>query len=350
MKRIIIAIIFFTAQASLAQTVADFDVIKGAQGYPAKKMKDAPKKVYIASFAVNYQLLLNLSETDHGGSQMGGGHRGKATATLVLGVPGIEPQSLQDLTDKLYTEYVDKLTSQGFEIVSPDEAGKTEYYSDYTQLKGGTISEAQNPGFLSTAPTGYEWYVKKVTKKGRAKASIFDNGQKVSKDLDGAIVANVTLNIPAFEEAESQGSKALTKSFGGVAKVVAKPNFRIAPSIYVQRGSMSGSHVLSQNAFISYKNVKSAGQVSYTVKKPIQIEGVFEEKKYKAVESGRSVSGTSLAGSLSMFSVYDRVQENIQMVPCDPDKFINGAYEASSKYLNKTLEIFFKAAAGEKIK
>ena len=50
--------------------------------------------------------------------------RGDATARLALAIKGIEESDLQEMTDKLYSDYVAKLEGAGFEIISPDEAGE----------------------------------------------------------------------------------------------------------------------------------------------------------------------------------------------------------------------------------
>lgn len=350
MKHLLLLLTLLSSTILFAQEVEEFELVKQGMAYGPKKLKNAPKRVYISSFEVNYQLMLNMSETDEGGRQLGGSYRGKATAQLVLGVPGIDPNKLQQLTDRLYKEYLDRLTSQGYEIVGADKAGATEFYADYTRLKGGEISESQNPGYLSSYPTGFEWYVKKINKKGRAKNSIFDTGNKLSRDLGGVIVTKVSLNLPVFEEAESQGSKMLSKTLGGLAKVVAKPNFRLAPSISVQTGKMSGTSIPTKSTFVYFKSLKENADVNYNIKKAIEINGVFEEKKYKAVETAQVAHSGSSIGSLSIFRVYNEVEQNIQSVECDPQAYLDGAYDVSSSYLNKSLDIFFKAAAGEKIK
>ncbi len=354
MKNIKVMIIIglaFIASSLKAQVIEDFKLSKIVQGFGTKKFKDAPKKIFIAEFAVNYQLLLNMSKSVAATSTMGGGRRGKATAVLILGVPNIEAKDLQANTDRLYKEYVDRLESEGFEIVDASVAEATEYYANYTKYTGtGELSQSQNPGYLSSVPTGYSGFVRRITKKGRGKTSAFATGNKLSKELGGVTLARVSINIPVFEDGESQGSKALGKSLGGVAKVVAKPNFRLAESISFKTGSMSAyTTVPTYSKFLFVQSMKNSADLNYSIRKPVEINGVFEDKKYKAVAVSKTSSSVS-AGSLTLFTDYSTIRENLQEVSCEPEKYLKGIYEVSSMYLNKSLDLFIKSSKGEKIK
>ncbi len=313
-----------------------------SNGYGEKKLKKAPKKIYVAEFEINYQLMANFSETAQGGRQIGGSYRGDATATLLLGVPGIDENLLQENTDKMYNEYISQLKDAGFEVITPEDAGKTDLYADWTKLTGGTPSQAQNPGYIQTTPTGFSYYKQKI-KKGRAKTSAFYYNQiiKLSKQLDNAIVSIVKLNIPVFEDAESGASKSLTKMVGGVAKVVARANYRLTPGIYVQTGSMSGEYVPTQVAFY-YSNL---AQGVYTIKKDVPITGVFDnEKKYKASQAADVDHWGSDMGAIRVFSPSNLEVKNMQRVECDASKYIQGAELAASGFINGSLALFLEYA------
>ncbi|MEP5613958.1 MAG: hypothetical protein ABJP45_17025 [Cyclobacteriaceae bacterium] len=329
-----------------AQQIEDFDLTKGAGAYGHKKLKDAPKRVFIAEFFINYQLMYSAAEVARGGSQMGGGFRGDAKASLTLGIPGISTEKLQESVDNLYKEYTDKLKTAGFEIIEAEEVAATEYMSEWNRSKGGTINEAQNPGYLNVTPTGYEFFYKKITKDGRGKGTFLDYTPKLSKALGGAIIAKVNLVIPVFEDGESQASKALAKTAGGVAKVVARANYRISPSEWVATKTLKGGFsITSYSNFGHTESMKKQGFANYTIKKPVKIEGVFDpKKKYKAVESAASqMSGTNM-GAFTIFNVDDRELNRVQAVECDPEKFLNGAYEASQKFIMKSMNSFLDFA------
>lgn len=101
-----------------AQTIGDFKTKD--QGRANNRMKKKEKRVYIADFQVNYQLGLALQDEQKGGRMFGGGVKGDTKATLVVGLAGIDDVDLQDMTNKLYEEYVTNLQSQGYEIVKPE--------------------------------------------------------------------------------------------------------------------------------------------------------------------------------------------------------------------------------------
>lgn len=328
-----------------AQTMGEIELKDASWG--EKKLRKADKKIYIAEFEINYQLLADFSETAEGGRQMGGSYRGDATARLVLGVPGIDEKRLQENTNNMYNMYVAELEAAGFKIVTPEEAGKSKIYADWERLNGGTPSMAQNPGYIQTIPEGFGYFKQKINKKGRAKTSIFYSIQltKLSKSMDNTIIAMVKMNVPIFEDAESGISKGLTGAVGGVAKVVARANFRIAESIYIETNKMGGGESIPTQVTFLHPE----GAIVNYLKKDAPILGVFDnEKKYKASESASvDYSGTSM-GALRIFNPDDKTMENMQSVECDPDKFIKGAELATSGFIKLGLTEFLTAVAPKK--
>ncbi|MGC4234758.1 MAG: hypothetical protein QM594_17390, partial [Niabella sp.] len=173
------------------QTLGDFK--PKDQSYGLKKIKD--KRLYIASFTVNYQVYNEKQEFKQGGRMLGGARKGDAEASLSIGLEGLTETNLQTVTDRLYQDFTGMLKSNGVTIISAEEAGKTDTYSEFTKVTGGTINRAQFPGTLASTPTGMEYYVKKVESSGKEKSGGF-MGQatfvhaKLSKDLDDAIIAD----------------------------------------------------------------------------------------------------------------------------------------------------------------
>ncbi len=320
-----------------SQSLEDFEL--KVTDFGAKNIRKAKqKRLYVAEFEINYQLMGNFSETAQGGRQVGGSYRGDATASLVLGVPGIEVEPLQQNVDDMYNMFLERMKAEGYEIVTPEEAAKTKQYSDWERFEGGTPSESQNLGYIQCIPNGLSYFKKKI-KKGRAKTGMFNDitMTKLGKSLN-AVVAVVKLNIPVFAEAESAGSKMLSSAVGGLAKVVVKPDFRIATGIYFQTGSMSGEFVPSKVSFF-YSNL---ARVDAFPKKDISITGVFDnDKKYKASQAASTTySGTAL-GAMTLFSVDNRTMEKMQNVECEPEKYYAGVKLASEKFIGTSLDEFF---------
>lgn len=314
-------------------------------GFKGKKFNDAKKRIFIQYFNINYQMMYGESETASGGRQAGGGYRGDASASLTLGVQGVELESLQKITDSCYANYVKQLEAKGFEIVNPDELKNHEYFQDWEIADGGTATAASYPGYISTSPNGTKFLVSKVDEKGRplVKNNIFDlAGMKLSKTLDGLIIARVDFMIPFARGAESQGSKALTKTFGGVAKVVIKPDLRIAPQITIpaegdfKKPTFAGSSV----SFAFKKSLKYQALFQVKPKKDIQIEGVFEEKKYKAVQSGgQDLWGTDV-GAMTVFSAADESLDSVQPVQCKGEVYKKGVETALQTFMDMALAEF----------
>lgn len=314
-------------------------------GFKGKKFNEAKKRIFIQHFYVNYQMIYGESETARGGRVAGGGYRGDASASLTLGVQGVELERLQRITDSCYANYIQQLKDKGFEIVNPDELENHEYFENWEITDGGVAGEATFPGYVSTSPNDFRFFVPKVDEKGKSqvKANIFDlAGMGLSKKLDGMIVARVEFIVPFAKGAESVASKALTKSFGGVAKVVIKPDLRISPTeTYVPNGDFKKpKYVGSQMSFAFKKSLKYQALFQVKPKKPIEVSGVFEDKKYKAVQSGsQDLWGTDV-GAISVFSAEDQNLESVQPVQCDGEIYEKGIATALQGFMNMALAEF----------
>ena len=81
-------------------------------------------------------------------------------------------------------------------------------------------------------------------------------------------------------------------------------------------------------------------QATYYLKKTVPIDGVFEKKKYKSVETAQSdIWGTSY-GAIRVFSADNTFYENLQAIPVEADKYKNGFLTAANKFMNSTLDDF----------
>ncbi len=342
-RLLIVAILFMIGGFAHAQKVGKIETKES--GFSQKKFSKAPKKVYIAEFNVNYQMAFSQTSIARGGREIGGGYRGDAKATLNVAIPDINPNEMQKLTNEVYQEYINELKQNGFEIVSADEAGKTDLFSDWERMEGGEISQAQFPGYLGTTPTGYSYYVRKVTKKGRTKNGVFAYSPKLSSQLGGAIVIKINVAVPFIENAEGGLSKSLRKGLGGVAKVVVRPNLRLAVNEAVQIGKMSSASVTTASSYMFKESLKNQGQLLVNLKKDVGIEGVFDsKKKYKASKSADVDLWGSDAGHLRIFHFSDQEVENTQPIPCEPTAYVKGVGEVVRGYVRKSLDSFLAVA------
>ncbi len=305
---------------------------RAAGNYAENKLKKGVKKIFINEFRVFFELIYVDQEQTRAGVNYG-----STKATLKVGLDGVSSDSLQRITDRLYKDYTEQLRSEGYTIVLADEAAGIKQFEDYQKVKGGTISSSQIHGFAMVTPTNYEYFIKKVDKKGKQKNGLMDKRPKISGQLGDVAVVNVNLMVSFMEEAESRGSKLLTDAIGGVSKVVAEPGFRLAADL---------SGITSQASYL--QNIKSGfSSLNTPFKKDIRIEGVFEKKKYKAVSSAQQNTEYDYGAMSVVFSQHVDAT-NLQLIQVDQEKYYRGAYNACKLYLTESTNLFLKYSKGEK--
>lgn len=132
------ALILMFVFTSQAQTLGEFNVKTSEMG--KAKLRSAPKKIYIASFNVYYEVYKEAIDFQRGGSTLGGGERSNATARAAIGLGGINDKDIQEKTNQLYIEFVADLKKGGLEIISPDVARKIEVYQDWEKASGPSVA------------------------------------------------------------------------------------------------------------------------------------------------------------------------------------------------------------------
>lgn len=347
MMRFISAVFFIIAATTncFSQSLGDFK--PKDQSYGLKKIKS--KRLYIASFTVNYQVYNEKEEFKQGGRMLGGAQKGDAQASLSVGLEGPTEASLQSVTNRLYQDFTGLLKGDGITIIPAEEAGKTETYSDFTRVTGGTINRAQFPGTLACTPAGMDYYVKKIDKSGKEKAGGFMNQAtfvhaKLSKDLDDAIVADVDLFILFIED---KGSWDVAG-----ANIKVRTNMRLAGQEVIEmtkdakiklKGQNTYTGVNSQVAFYSGK--MGAGIVSSYVGilgKSMEIKEVIEDKKIQAfAKSHIDHVGVETAYG-KYYNPYNSTSASTNIIPVDEKKYAEGAYMAGKKFIDFHTSEFLK--------
>lgn len=223
-KLAIYALLLLCCNSLFAQTIGEVD-LKEINNYGLRKLKDAPKKVFISQFRVNFQTMYLDTEKKAGGFRGGSdytrSYKSAVSASLSLGLKGIQEKDLIDITDELYKNLTSQLKAEGFEIITAEQALASDELKDWVKRTGGSLNQAQYDGYVSISPTGFDYLVKGVNDDGKEKNSFFNKAPKISQQLGGAMVLIVNLAVPFANEAESGGSKLLGR-LGGGAKVVAE--------------------------------------------------------------------------------------------------------------------------------
>ncbi len=183
--------------AARAQTLGEFK--PKDDSYGLGKVKDV-KRIYIAAFEVNYQVYNEKEKYKQGGYQLGGGMKGDAKTSLSVGLEGLDEKTVQDITNKLYEDYLAKLKAKGMTIITADEAAKTEAYEDYMRMQGGQVTMAEVPGVMTCTPANFEYFIKGMNKDGKSKKGGFLGNQastfpRLSRDLGDAIIGKVVMTV-----------------------------------------------------------------------------------------------------------------------------------------------------------
>lgn len=333
---LLIALLIGTA-TSQAQTLGEFKPKETKYGL--NKAKDA-KKIYISNFSVNYQVYNEKEDFKQGGSMFGGGSKGDAKAQLSIGLTGLSENDVQLITDKLYQDFLAQIKAKGLQVVTADEASKLDSYADYVRLQGGKASLAQYPGMMTTAPTGYEWFVKKVDKDGKAKSGGFLNNPammypKLSKDLDNAIIANVNMFVMFVQDqAAFQGAG---------ANIKVKTNLRLAGQEAITMTSDAKIKMKGQNEIVPitsavgfYHGKMGMGSTtSYvgTLSRGLGIDGVIEDTKLQSfAKNDVDAMGTTM-GMYRVFMPDNIDSKSTKTINVDNKKYTDGVYSATKMFL-----------------
>lgn len=291
--------------SSEAQTITEKNISSGAAAsYGESNFKRAPKRVYIAEFRTNFHVTATSSASTM-----------DAKTSLTVAVSGVDSPDFQKLTDDAYNNFVGDLKANGYEIISAEEAAKTEYYADWILKEGGSLSTAQLKGYVSATPTGYKYLIKSQTAKGKEKSTFVDTSNKLSRELDAATIINVEYNFPLFE---MDASKSGVYSF---TSVTAKIKYQVAPTV----------------RFVSSEKMGKDAIMNYTAKGgAIDVEApVFKDKKLREQAMAKVPFGY-------LTYVTDVERKVSHTVAADHDLYVSEAARIMKEFSGVCLNKFFE--------
>ncbi len=327
--------------------------------YGLSSMKKAPKKIFINSFNVNFEMYKEAIDFKAGGNGGRiGGNTSSATAKAAVGLDGIDANLMLAKTNELYQNFIERLTKEGYEIIGSEIAEKTDVFKGWKKASGPSIAESLS-GIVNCIPEGFSSFYKRKTAKGEVKKGFLGGvglQSKLSKALGDAIIADVNLFV-MFSEQGNDWMK------GKAAKVKIKTNLRLinnyAISIPVKKkkkkglgkflGSVSikgatNTYPASSNIIFSQGKVGLGTKASFigTLKDDVEIEGVIKKQKIVAYQK----QGSFVPTSFSTFSNYldakaDRFSTTTKWIKVDSNKYANGFYNACNTFLNKQLDQIF---------
>lgn len=188
-----------TAQAGLLgggkpKAVALQEGVDTAQAY--QFAVEAPKftkyfkpsrKVAITSFQV--QIATGTQETSTRRQFLGGGATSSSTLAVTLG--GVSVEQVQAMTDRLYDDYVQMLTNNGYTVVSADELAAN---PEYRKLVGDGAGTRGKGGVLSANSRIVGVAQKAGFSPGAVQMGSIRTENKISETL-GAMVLHVNLGV-----------------------------------------------------------------------------------------------------------------------------------------------------------
>jgi len=340
MNKIIAFIVAFALiiSCSIAQTITEKEI--KVSGYGEKKLKKAPKKVYIANFKVYFHVIASGSAKSTGGTSFGGGSiKGNTSTSMTVAVQGVDIEDFQKITDDTYNRFAADLVSKGFEIINAEEASKIDFYSDWEMKQGGEVNYANVPGYVSVTPTGTKYLVKKETRSGREKKTFIDRTPRISKELDDAIIIEATFAFPFIE------MKTNSSSLVGFSSVKAKTDFAL--------GTAAGSDGLTNlQEYTRVKFTSGSGPgasanayMTADLKKEFDIDGVFKEDKFREFSAAKSTSlYNATPNYFGVVFAENRTNNVTNLAECDGEKYIQATTNVINNYMDLTLTEFYENA------
>src|SRR5690606_17153831 len=310
-------VLAISAQAQITES----DIVKHGS-FKESQFKKAPKRVYINSFNVYFQVFGSARASTSGGEMLGT-LRGNTNVAMGVFLDSIDTKDFIELATKVYEEYAQKLRDNGFDIVSPDEAAKTSTLKDWVRKEGGDINSAQSLGFAKVTPRGYTYFIKRETNKGKERTGMFANTGSLSKDLDDAIIADVNMTF-YFVQMKTYDSELL-----GYAQVTGKPNFHFARLL-----GDTKNQVLTSTNYAYGKNLTAPNAaINTTLKKAVYSPEPVFEKGMKFKESAVAAS-KSIPDYASVVFVRNTNMNASHYLPCDPELYKKETYRMMTEFLD----------------
>jgi hypothetical protein len=297
-----------------AQTLGDFKPGKaGPKSLERPKFNN--KNVYIADFAVHYQVYSEKSASKKGGSGVFGAVMGAAKASLAVGLD-ISQETLQKITNEAYTQFVADLEAQGFSVMKADEAKNTDFYKGYKYSTNLTMAPSKTmEGAVTVHPQNIGFF---YNEKGSN-----TNTTKLSKELNDAPVARIDLHV-VFVETKGSNKSGIGANVVAKTNLVLSDNNTIAHFI-VGRNKIGGSPL---------------GEYQGVLKKDLDIDGVIKEEKItNYVDSDYDNWGTSTAFG-TVYSAKNKASSKAAIVPADANKYEKGVEGAINTFLSHHVNEF----------
>jgi hypothetical protein len=315
-------LLFLLGTTLQSQSITEKDV-DGFGSFKAKQFKNAPKKIYINSFNVYFQVFGNARAGTSGGEMLG---TVKGATNVAMGVflDGVDNSDFLEITNNVYERYVQNLKALGYEIITADEAGKTEELNGWIRKEGGQINSAQSLGFVKVTPANYAYYVIGEKNSGKEKKGVFANTGVLSKELGDAVIADVNMTFYFVQ------MKTYDNEFIGYSKVSGKPNFHMPRLL----GDVKNQVLTSANYAFGKNLTATEAAVHTTIKKGIWSDKPVFDADIKFKESAAAGS-KPIPDYASVIFVNNANLKASHYMPCDPALY----KQETERMMNEFLDI-----------
>lgn len=331
-----LAVVLFSFTTFQAQSLGEFK--PKDDGYKANKVSEGPKKIFISSFTINFEIYKEAVDEKKAGG-FGRTIKNAAKAKAAVGLSTLDKAAIQAKADQLYSEFLADFKNKGYEIISSEEAGQTEAYKGWEKAVGPAIFETDMTGIIAVVPTNFSYYYKERNAFSSKMAGFDKTAQNVSKELGDALVADISL-IYVFS------SLGTDWNIGNQAKVKLFVNYRLADSYNVSDENTSTG--LTSMFDKSKQSVGLASQVNFTrgklkiggspeaqylggMKSDLEIDGVLQKEKIAAYSTQTQATATLLNPIVSIRG--DNYSETTKWLEPNGTKYAEGMYLAGKKFL-----------------
>lgn len=347
MKKISLIILALLSVYTLrAQDLGKFQPKTDA--FKSKKLAEGNKKLYIASFNINFEIYKEAVDSKEAGG-FGRSIKNAAKAKAAVGLSTLDKEAIQAKADQLYMDFINNLKAKGYELISADEAGNTETYQGFKKAEGPNVFETEMTGILSVVPTGYSYYYKDRNAFSSKLAGLDKTPQNLSQELDDALVADVSL-VYVFSEVGNNWNMGRNQ-----AKVKLSIDYRLANLYNVTDENTSAGltslvdknkQAVALNSYVNFTRGKlkiggsAESQYKGFMKSDLQIFGVLKEEEVVAYSTQTQATATLQNPIVSIRG--DNYSETTKWLEPDGQKYAAGMYLAGSEFINYHLEEVFE--------
>ncbi|RAJ07982.1 hypothetical protein [Arenibacter echinorum] len=341
-----LTIFLFAISTVQAQQLGEFK--PKDDGFKANKIVDGPKKIYISSFTINFEIYKEAVDEKKAGG-FGRSIKNASKAKAAVGLSSLDKDAIQAKTDQLYAEFIADFNNKGYEIISAEEAGKSDSYKGWEKAVGPMLFETDMTGIIAVVPTDYAYYYKDRNAFSSKLGGFDKTAQNLSSELGDALIADVAL-VYVFS------SLGTDWNIGNQAKVKLFVNYRLVDTYTVTDENTSAG--LTSMFDKSKQAVGLASYVNFTrgklkiggspesqylggMKSDLEIDGVLQKEKIAAYSTQTQATATLLNPIVSIRG--DNYSETTKWLKPDGGKYAEGMYLAGKKLLEyHTSEIFGK--------